>query len=476
MDLEYTTLLPEIILSLSGILLMMSAPMVDRERQHSLGYPALLGIGTAFAATVVQWGLSGEGFYGMVFQDSFSQLCKLLFLFSAAAITLSAMSYLEREKLLHGEFFALLSFATVGMCLMASSADLILTFLGLEILSVSTYILVAFREKDPKSTESALKYFILGAFSTAFLLYGIAFIYGATGTTRYTQVADFLSSASFYPLALALGLALIAVGFGFKAAVTPFHVWTPDVYEGAPLPIAMHLAVSSKAAALVALLRIFYQMLPDLSQQWEGMLSISAVLTMAVGNIAALTQTNIKRMLAYSSIAHAGYLLVGFCANNASGVQAMLFYLFAYALMNVGAFTVIQVMARDNERFLSISDFRGTARRHPYLSAALASFLVSLAGIPATAGFMGKLFMFAAAIESQHYTLVVIALLASAVGLYYYLRVIVLMYMWEPSDILEPAPVPLSAKIVIAIMIIGTFYLGIYPKPILDLASEAAIF
>lgn len=475
MNIDYAALLPEIVLSLFGILIMLCVPFVRAEQQSRLGYLGILGVLFAFASVASQWGQTGLAFWDMVFQDPFSQFAKMLFLFVAASITLASMNYLEREELRHGEFFSLLLFATTGMCLMASSADLILTFLGLEILSIPTYILAGFKQRETKSAESGLKYFILGAFSTAFLLYGIAFLYGSTGSTKYLKIASAVAAQGFSPM-LGLGLAFIVVGFGFKSAITPFHVWTPDVYEGAPVPVTNHLAVGSKAAALIAFLRILYQMLPGLSPHWEVVLAASAILTMAIGNVAALIQSNIKRMLGYSSIAHAGYLLVGLTAHNALGRQGILFYLLAYALMNLGAFTVVQVFARRNEQYVSIEDYAGIGYRYPFLSAALSLFLISLAGIPATAGFMGKFFLFAAAVESRNYALVVIALIASAIGIYYYLRIIVLMYMRDPLPESPPINVPILAGIVIVIMIAGTLYLGIYPKTILNLASEAVFF
>jgi NADH-quinone oxidoreductase subunit N len=279
-----------------------------------------------------------------------------------------------------------------------------------------------------------------------------------------------------YPVFLFIGIGLMVVGFGFKAALAPFHVWTPDVYEGAPVPITAHLAVASKAAAIIAFLRILYQVLPELGQNWEQVLWVSAVLTMLIGNIAALVQTNIKRMLAYSSIAHAGYLLVGLVAQNQMGAQSVLFYLLAYAFMNLGAFTVIQLVGNKNEQFVAIKDYAGLGFQKPGLCLALSVFLVSLAGIPFTAGFTGKLFLFAAALESEMYWLVVIAVLASAIGIYYYLRVLVFMYMKPAETDLPAFELPFVAQVVITIMVLGTLYLGILPGPVLRLASEAVSF
>jgi NADH-quinone oxidoreductase subunit N len=477
MDINYSALLPEIILSITGILVMLLIPYVSKERQPQLGNVALIGVIIALVTVLYQWGDTGApAFFEMVFQDSFALFSKLLFLFSIGAIIATSMHYLQRDRLLKGDYFSLLLFATVGMCLMAASADLIMTFIGIEILSISTYVLAGYRTSEMKSTESALKYFILGAFSTAFLLYGIAFMYGSTASTKYLEIAKAVSNMETYPTYLLIGVGLMVVGFGFKAALAPFHVWTPDVYEGAPIPITALLAVSSKAAAVVAFLRVLFQVIPDLSSQWQQLLWISAVLTMLIGNIAALSQSNIKRMLAYSSIAHAGYLLVGLTANNSLGAQGVLFYLLAYAFMNLGAFAVVQIVARENELGVAIKDYAGVGFKHPFLGITLSIFLLSLAGIPLTAGFTGKLFLFSAAIKSGMYWLVVFAVLASAIGIYYYLRVIVFMYMREPEDESSAVDFPLVARIVIVIMVIGTIYLGVLPGSLLEMASEAVKF
>ena len=418
MDSNYGILLPEMILSLTAIGLMLAAPSQRPKVQSSLFWVALLG--------------------------------------------------------LSAEFLILILLATVGMGLMATSSDLIMTFLGIEVLSIASYVLAGYRA-DAKSAEAAWKYFILGAFSTAFLLYGIAILYGITGSTRYVGIAGELSGINFsFPLGVAV--VLILVGFAFKAALAPFHVWTPDVYEGAPIPITAYLAVASKAAAFVAGLRILLEVIPGLDVQWQALLSCSAVLTMLVGNIAALTQTNIKRMLAYSSIAHAGYLLVGVTANNSLGVSAVLFYLASYALMTLGAFTVVQLIAGKGEHRQSVLDYSGMAYRNPFLSLALAAFLISMAGIPATAGFMGKLFLFSAAVKSQFYGLVVIALIASAIGIYYYLRVVVLMFFREVESSQTDVRVPTGAGLVILVMVVGTFVLGLFPGALMQIASEVRVF
>jgi len=475
-DINYTAVLPEIILSLVGICIMLLIPFIPRQRQTHLGYLALAGIVLAFFGVALGWGQTDLAFFEMIFQDDFGQFCKIFFLFVTTVILLVSMNYLEQEKLFQGEFFALLLFATVGMLFMATSADLIMTFVGLEVLSISTYILAGFKERERKSSEAAWKYFLLGAFSTAFLLYGIAFVYGATGSTQYLQITEAIQASPDYSLILLVGLGLMLVGFGFKVAFAPFHAWTPDVYEGAPIPITALLAVASKGAAFLALVRILNQVLPDLSQQWQAILWPSAVLTMAIGNIAALTQSNIKRMLAYSSIAHAGYLLVGLTAHNYLGTQGILFYLVAYALMTLGALAVVQIVGCREEQHTSIEDYNGLGYRYPFLGIALSVFLISLAGIPATAGFMGKLFVFSAAVQSQMYGLVIIALVTSAIGIYYYLRVIVSMYMGEFKKEEVPITISMPMRIILTLMVLGTLFLGILPGILLNLTKEAASF
>ena len=476
MEINYLVLSAEIILSLTGIAIVISTAYPFKNKEKLLGYVALLGISLALFSVTNNWNQNGEAFSQMIFQDNFGTFCKALFLLSSATIICVSIPYLRKEQLPPGEFFALLIFSTIGMSLMVSSSDLIMTFLGLELLSISTYVLAGYNEQKRKSNESAIKYFILGAFSTAFLLYGIAFIYGITGSTKYLKIAEVISNFQTVPLPLLLGLGLLIVGFGFKAALAPFQVWTPDVYEGAPIPITAHLAVGSKVAAFVAFARILYQLAPDLSLYWQSILWISAVLTMMIGNIAALTQTNIKRMLAYSSIAHAGYLLVGLISHSQLGIQSLLFYLVTYALMTLGTLAIIQVLGRQNESNVDIQDYTGLSHRQPFLSATLSIFLISLAGIPITGGFIGKLFLFSAAIESQLYGLVVIALIASAIGLYYYLRIIVLMYMKTTKNIEIPIDIPVPVRFVITVMVAGTLYLGILPNTLLQLAWKAVSF
>lgn len=474
---NYLAILPEMILAVTGIVTMVLIPSAKgQEGQSRLGTIALVGVGAALVAAILQWDQSGQAFFGMVFQDQFGHLSRILFLAASGAILIVGGPYLRREGIYKAEFHCLLLFATVGMCFMATSADLIMTFLGLETLSIATYVLAGFRQDDEKSMESSWKYFLLGAFSTAFMLYGIAFLYGSAGSTRYLEIAAMLSGEGSVPTVALAGIALLLVGFGFKVAMAPFHVWAPDVYQGAPLPVTSHLAVGSKAAAFVALLRVFQQVTPGLGDYWSFAFWTGAVLTMAVGNIAALAQTNIKRLLAYSSVAHAGYLLVGMAANNQLGAQGILFYLISYALMTIGALTVVQVLSRKGEQGIELNDFSGIGFKSPFLTLSLSVFLISMAGIPATAGFMGKLFLFSAAMEKRLYWLVVIAVITSAIGLYYYLRVIVKMYMESGTADFSGVETPGAVKLLIGFLLLGTLLLGLYPGPLLDLAEQAVQF
>jgi len=360
---------------------------------------------------------------------------------------------------------------------MVTGADLIMTFVGLEILSIATYVLAGFRRRDPRSNESGMKYFFMGAFSSAILLYGIALIYGAAGSTNYGAVLRFMSAFTHVadlPLLLALGIGLVVAGFSFKVAAAPFHVWTPDVYEGAPTPVTAFMSVGPKAAGFAALIRILFQLVPPDQPVWTQLLLVSAVLTMLVGNLGAIPQRNIKRLLAYSSIAHAGYLLIGLVTASATGLAAMLFYFAAYLLMNIGAFAVVTLVSGPGETRVAIDDYRGLGFRQPILSFPLTVCLVSLAGIPATAGFIGKFFLFSAAMERELYTLVIIAILNSLVSVYYYLRVVVVMFMQEPGEP-EAVKIPAAAGIVIVACGVLTIVLGLFPSPLLQASSDAIL-
>lgn len=481
-EIDILPILPELILTLFGIAVMVLDSFTAKEKKSRLSTLALVGVLVAIVGNFMRISPNGESYNGLVISDHFSHFFNFLFLIIGALSILASREYLVREGVNYSEYYALLLFATVGMCFMAGANELIMIFIGLEITSISTYVLAGFRRTDLKSNESALKYFLLGSFATAFLLYGIALIYGATHTTHLSQIARaVLTEQADLRLVLA-GTALMLVGFGFKVAISPFHVWTPDVYEGAPIPVTGWMSVGPKAAGFAAFVRVFFVALPALQEHWFWVLWVCAAVTMTIGNTAAMLQINIKRMLAYSSIAHAGYILVAFAAFSKDGTSSILFYLLAYSVMNLGAFAVVSAWSLSGERRVNIDEFGGLGYRHPGLAAALTVFLLGLAGIPLTAGFAGKFFMFRAAIDSKLYWLTIIALLNSAASLSYYLRPTIVMYMREPEELrvtaasedASPLRVSASTRIVIGLALVAVLYLGIFPATILNLAESSS--
>lgn len=465
------SLLPDIVLSLFGIAILLADPFVAKTRKPTLRGLSVVAILTAAASTLNLIGESGTYFNGMIVVDNFGIFFRMVFLAIAVLVILSSFSYLERQNLRLSEYYALILFATVGMNMMVASSELIMIFLGLETLSVACYILLGIRRTEYKSNESALKYFLLGSFSSAFLLYGIALLYGAAKSTNIEVISQTLETSSVDLRLVSVAVGLLFVGLGFKVAVVPFHVWTPDVYEGAPTPITAFMSAGPKAAGFAVLLRVFLTALPTLQNRWSLLVWISALLTMTVGNVVALTQSNMKRMLAYSSIAHAGYILVGFASGTEDGLAAILFYTLTYALMNIGAFTVVALVGREGERTVSIDDYAGLGFQQPFLAASLSIFLLSLAGIPLTAGFAGKFFIFRAAIESRLLWLVIFGVLNSVLSVFYYLRVIVAMYMKDPSVEFTRVQVPASAGVVLGLAVFGIMQLGVYPGPLISLSK-----
>ncbi|HVF50109.1 MAG TPA: NADH-quinone oxidoreductase subunit N [Pyrinomonadaceae bacterium] len=498
-DINFALIMPEVVLSLTGVLVMILDALMHRRNQRwTTGVISLLGLAAAAVACVWLWNgapdTSDTTFGGMIVLDRMRLSFTFVFIVVSALTVLLSMIWVEWEGLPAGEFHSLLLFATVGMMLMASGNDLVVVFLGLEILSIATYVMAGFRKTDRRSNESSMKYFILGSFSSAFLLYGIALIYGATatttgaaGTTNIREIAERLDT-SLYPPLLFAGAALMLVGFGFKIATAPFHIWTPDVYEGAPTPVTAFMAAGPKAAGFASFMRVFLFAFPfvagvgavsqgaQVHAVWIQVLWILAVLTMTIGNVVALVQSNVKRMLAYSSIAHAGYALAGFIAAGATGdateqreaIAAVVFYLLAYAVMNLGAFAVVTLIARSGDRRTEIEDYNGIGFRAPALAYALALFLLSLIGIPLTAGFMGKVMVFRAALNQGYVWLVVIGVLNSAVSVYYYLRLIVVMFFRERTTEWSAPRIPASVGVALVLTVLGVFYLGIFPGRVLD--------
>src|SRR6266481_2604699 len=496
-DINLTLIAPELIIGVAGVIVMMVDAFARRGQRWLTGGLSILALLGAGAASIwLGTGSTGvhAAFNGMIVLDELRLSFTLIFLIVGLLTILISSVWIETEKLPAGEFHSLLLFATTGMMLMASAGDLVIVFLGLEILSIATYVLAGFRRTDVRSNESSLKYFILGSFASAFLLYGIALIYGATataslpGTTNIATIATRLDQSLYPPLLLA-GAAMLLVGFGFKIATAPFHVWTPDVYEGAPTPVTAFMAAGPKAAGFASFMRVFLFGFPIATvaastsgyahQSWVGALAIMAVLTMTIGNLVAIVQNNVKRMLAYSSIAHAGYALVGFVAAGAatdplqrsSTLTAVAFYLLTYAVMNMGAFAIVTLMARSGDRSTRVDDYNGIGFSSPVLAFSLSIFLLSLLGMPLTAGFMGKIMVFSAALREGYVWLVVIGVLNSAVSAYYYLRLIVVMFFRERTAPYAAPRIPMSVAIALVITVAGVFYLGLFPGRVISAFS-----
>lgn len=494
-DVNFSLIMPELIIGLAAVLVMLVDAFAKARQRWLTGALSFIAL-VAAAVAAVYLGLDGTGprtaFNGMIVLDELRLGFTLIFLLVSALTILISMVWVDQEKLPAGEFHSLLLFATCGMMLMASGGDLVIIFLGLEILSIATYVMAGFRRTDVRSNESSMKYFILGSFSSAFLLYGIALIYGGTatdsglaGTTNVAEIAT-RAGQSLYPLLLFAGAAMMLVGFGFKIATAPFHVWTPDVYEGAPTPVTAFMATGSKAAGFASFLRVFLIAFPVAAvtastagyahQAWMWTLVVLAVATMTIGNVVAIVQNNVKRMLAYSSIAHAGYALVGFIAAGASpdleqrnaGVAAVIFYLLTYALMTLGAFAIVTLIARGGDRRTEVEDYNGIGFIAPGLAFALSLFLLSLLGMPVTAGFMGKLAVFKAAVNQGYVGLVIIGVINSAISAYYYLRLIIVMFFRERLTPWSAPKIPASLAFAIVVVVVGVLYLGLFPGRVLN--------
>jgi NADH-quinone oxidoreductase subunit N len=468
---DYIRILPEIILAVFGMAIMLVDPLLDEQRgPRILGLLGLAGALGALAATVYQAQFPGLGFWNMIQVDAFSVFFHLVVTGVTAVVILTSFEYMDVQQIRAGEYYALILFGAVGMCLMSSAVELVLIFIALEISSISTYILAGFRRRAAISSESSVKYFLLGSFATAFFLYGVALMFGATGSTSIVAIKESLAAGNTSLLVYA-GIAFMFVGLGFKVAAAPFHVWTPDVYEGAPAPVTGFMSTAPKAATFAVLLRVLFEINAP-GRLW--LVWVAAALSMTLGNVGALVQNNVKRLLAYSSIAHAGYLLVAFAALPSNGVSAAMFYAASYAAMNVGAFAVVSHFASAGERYVSLEDYAGLGRRSPLLAATLTIFLLSLIGIPMTGGFFAKFYVFSAALQANLIGLVVIGVLNSAVGAYYYLRIIVMMYMKEPREETPVAPIPLSLGTALAASLVVTIYLGVLPGQVLEYASRSA--
>ena len=472
---DFVRILPEVVISVFAIVVMMLEPVTPLSRKKVLGWISIAGLILAGVSAAEIAFYPGTAFSGSVMNDGFSIYLIELLLSIAVLTVLGSMSYLERDSVDHGEFYALILMAAAGGAFMVASTDLIMVFIGLEISSISTYVLAGYKRGELQSNESSVKYFLLGSFATALFLYGIAFVYGLTGTVNLSIIREKLASSSAAasnPQLLWLAVILMFVGLGFKVSTVPFQIWTPDVYQGAPAPVTAFLSTAPKAAAFAVLVRVMTGSFGAGSSGPAGsvvfwLLWISAVLTMTVGNLAALWQSNVKRLLAYSSIAHAGYILVGITAGGTEGTAAVLFYLAGYALMNVAAFILIAHLAGPGERRVEVADYTGLASARPGLAACLAVLMLSLAGFPSTVGFFAKFYVFRSAMHAHLTALTVIALLNSVASVYYYLRLVVAMYMSEGKTETSPAPLPGALGLALTLSVIGIFFLGLFPSTLL---------
>ena len=471
-------LLPEYILTLTAIAIMMiEAVLKPGATRKPLGWLAI--VSTAFAGLVSYYQLhlgTLTVFSGTIQVDGFSVFFHLLIAAVLIATLLSSLDYFEGNASHAGEYFALVLFAAVGMMLMSCSVELLMVFIGLEISSISTYIMAGFRKSHAAASESSIKYFLLGSFATAFFLYGVALAFGATGSTNLISIAQAVGGTATPHMAL-LALAMMIVGLGFKVSAAPFHVWTPDVYQGAPAPVVGLMSTAPKAAAFAVLLRITFAGFPSMTHRWSIMLWIIAALSMTIGNLGALMQRDVKRMLAYSSIAHAGYLLAAFTAFPQQGIAAACFYTASYAAMNVGAFIVVTEAAGYNETLRTIEDYRGLALQRPWLAGLLGFFLLSLIGIPFTGGFFGKFYVFAGVLQAGHVWLAVVGLVNSGVACFYYLRLLASVYSHR-DEITTTTPSirnSVPAALALALTAAATLMLGVYPAPVVHLAQDAGL-
>ncbi|MFQ5451747.1 MAG: NADH-quinone oxidoreductase subunit N [Nitrospinaceae bacterium] len=470
-SIDLVSLAPVLVLTVfaGGVLIL---DLFGGRNKTLLVFVSLVGLLVTTVSAFAKYNLPVYSFNDGYVVDHLSIFFTVIFTMSSALAILISIDFNEREDIRIGEYYSLILFCTVGMILLASSANLIMIFLGIEIISICLYILTGIRRNEIKSNEAALKYFLLGAFATGFLLYGMALVYGATGTTSLLEISAQIKAGGVgsKPIML-MGLVLLIIGFGFKVASVPFHMWAPDVYQGAPTPITAFMAVGPKAAAFAAFFRIFAETLPGLSGSWETLLYTISVLTMFIGNLGAIVQTNIKRLLAYSSVTHVGYILIAVIAKNSLGAASLLFYMLAYALMIFGAFGIVILLGRKGNENLEMENYSGLAYKHPLLALSMTIFLLSLGGLPPFAGFVAKFYIFSAAVKEGFVILVVIAVLNSAISLYYYLKVVVFMYMKEPVTDFRITLSPMTL-FVVALAVIGTIELGIFPDPIISLAQD----
>jgi NADH-quinone oxidoreductase subunit N len=470
---DFAAVIPIVIVTLSATAAMLAEAFRQRGEQMPIGGLGLIGLAGAAVASVLLWDRDAVG-YGAVRSDNFALFINIVLAIIGVITIMLSSAPVERERLPQGEYYALMLFSIAGMMLMGSAVDLLVIFLALEILSLAVYVLTGIRRASAAGAEAAFKYFLLGGFSSAFFLYGIALIYVATGTTRLEEISTRVAAQSMNPgVLMPLAVGLLLVGFAFKVSAVPFHMWTPDAYEGAPTVVTGFMSTAVKAAAFAAFLRVFLWALEPLRGQWIPIVWAIAIATMILGTVVGVVQSNVKRMLAYSSIAHAGYLLIGLVAASPAGKAAVVFYLLAYAVTNLGAFGVLAVTG-----YATLQDFAGLWNRRPGLSALMTVFLLSLGGFPPTAGFIGKWYIFSAAVEQGYYWLAIVGVLTSVVSVFFYLRIVVMMYMTESATPVPEAPPSRAGLAALGLALVAVFYLGVLPTRVLDLAlrSVATIF
>ncbi len=469
---NFVALLPLLIIVSASLAVLLIDVFLKREEKDYLAYISLVFLVACGFVLALFWNKGYSYFNETLLLDNFSLFLSFLLILSTGFVILISMKYISLQDTNYGEYYTLLLLALSGVLIMVASKDLLVIILGLEVLSISSYVLAGLRRKDEKSSEAAIKYFLLGSFATAFLIYGLALLYGASHSTGIDPIVSYFQSEADLSLMALIGLGLIVVGFGFKIAFVPFHMWTPDVYQGAPTPITAFFSVVPKAAGFAILLRIFFPYWQTAleTQTIFWLLWALSVLTMVIGNLVALRQTNVKRILAYSSIAHAGYLLVAILAQDNS---SLVFYLTVYLFMNIGAFSAVIALSKKEQEYLELEDYAGIGFKYPWIGATFSIFLISLAGFPPTAGFLAKFYVFSSAVRQGFVPLVIIAVLASLVSVFYYLRIIIYMYMREPTKEIEIVAENPALFLVLFLCLYGVLQLGVYPRNLLILIGQA---
>ncbi len=461
---------PELALTVFGLVVLVADLITKNKR--ALGYISLVGLATSAVLLFRLGDESMSAYGGQLAVDPFAAYFKFVFLIATGLAIAISMRYLDIEREHHGEYYALILFATMGMMFMAGGTDLVTLYIGLETMAISTYVLVGFLRGSQRSNEASLKYFLLGAFSSGILLYGMSLLYGVSGSTSLVEIADALTRRSLTDPISLIAMITVAAGLFFKIAAVPFHQWTPDAYEGAPTSVTAYMSVAVKAASFAMMVRIFMVAIYPMRDQWVPVVAAVCVMTITLGNIAALTQTNLKRLFAYSSISHAGFVLLGLIAGNETGMTAIALYLLVYTFMNLGVWSVIVALRRRDAIGEHLDELNGLVFKHPVAALTMLVFMLSLAGIPPTAGFVAKYMLFAAVIETGHTTLAVIAALNVAVSLYYYIRIVVAMFISEPTE-KTGLSLPPALVSVLAITLIFTLLIGLYPDPFINWAHQA---